>query len=382
VIYGSITLSVKSNISGREVLGPPHGKIRQAKRGSTTTESQQDADRREEQRGPETVGRPRTEAELALGAKVVLIHENVLSFGGAVKSGLAVEAGHSDRADVWEYKVFFLGITLSGTFKFLGFREREKEIVLNEGNEEIPKWWGAFPSGKAPVFWQIETDVERARMRADFQQKRIRERFCSFRSLQYNMMMDSKHSHAPYEHPQNVTSSTHAERIAPDLVPDYHDGKKKKELKPPEFTQYLKKKSYWEDKWLRCQEAFPWEDKKVRGRGSRRSYDLGKRLTAKLDQIEIHLENRLLAWFERIETWRKGEFATLEQALIDKRIAYEGLADEEEKKTLLTDFRKEVKQVTKNRDIRFSESLGKKPLTKFDSLLKDLSHYEMHREEW
>jgi hypothetical protein len=295
-----------------------------------------------------------------LGVNIVLVHENVFHCNAAIKTGFElkfrISPGLIDRFGV-EYMIYWLGVSASGTFKVVGFKEKTKEVKIIEGNpKELPWRRGAMPRKAANAWWNIKKVVNLAWSRAVYQHSRALERLRNYQELQLDM----------------VKASRHGRKAKTDEVPLYRfEG---------EDTDYEGKR-HWNDveakfnkQWEDCVEAFNWERKTVHSSILHRSYRLDTRLNYFVSNIEdrlYYIKQRLWA----IDYIKDDIIALNEEVARKEEESDDGDGAED-------DLRKQAKELSRKEEINIRERLGKRPLAKLDAETNDLRYYALKRTEW
>jgi len=295
-----------------------------------------------------------------LGANLVLVHENVFHCNAAIKTGFELKfriaPGLIDRFGV-EYMIYWLGVSASGTFKVVGFKEKTKEVKIIEGNpKELPWRRGALPRKAANAWWNIKKVVNLAWSRAVYQHSRALDRLRRYQELQLDMVRASKHGRKPKT----------------EEIPLYRfEG---------EDTDYEGKR-HWNDveakfnkQWEDCAEAFNWERQTVHSSILHRSYRLDTRLNYFVTSIEdrlYYIKQRLWA----IDYIKDDIIALNEEVAAKEEESDDGDGAEDE-------LRKRAKELSRKEELNIKERIGKRPLAKLDVEMNDLRYYALKRTEW
>ncbi len=295
-----------------------------------------------------------------LGANLVLVHENIFHCNAAIKTGFELKfriaPGLIDRFGV-EYMIYWLGVSASGTFKVVGFKEKKKEVKIIEGNpKELPWRRGALPRKAANAWWNIKKIVNLAWSRAVYQHTRALDRLRRYQELQLDM----------------VRASRHGRKAQTEEVPLYRfEG---------EDTDYEGKRHYndvetkFNKQWEECVEAFNWERQTVHSSILHRSYRLDTRLNYFVTSIEdrlYYIKQRLWA----IDYIKDDIIALNEEVARKEEESDDGDGAEDE-------LRKQAKELSRKDEINIRERIGKRPLAKLDSEINDLRYYALKRTEW
>jgi hypothetical protein len=97
-----------------------------------------------------------------VGLSAVLGHENFVSAGAVVKTGLRARVRwfHDERGGL-EYEAFAMGVSAKITVTVVGYSAVDKEWTLVEGSGEDTPWrHGVFPGGHAKRYWALRREYE------------------------------------------------------------------------------------------------------------------------------------------------------------------------------------------------------------------------------
>jgi hypothetical protein len=295
-----------------------------------------------------------------LGANLVLVHENVFHCNAAIKTGFElkfrISPGLIDRFGV-EYMIYWLGVSVSGTFKVIGFKEKTKEVKIIEGNpKELPWRRGAMPRKAANAWWNIKKIVNLAWSRAIYQHNRALDRLRTYQELQVDMVRASRHGKKPKT----------------EGVPLYRFEGEDSDFEGKRYWTDVKEK--FDSQWEECVEAFNWEKQAVHSSILHRSYRLEDRLSHFTGSIETRLEaiKERLVSIDAI----KEEIIQLNEEVAEKEEESDDGDGAED------DLRKQAKELSRRGEINIRERLGKRPLAKLDSEINDLRYYALKRTQW
>ena len=308
-------------------------------------------------------------ARVELGAKLVLVHENFLEVGAAIRTGLELRwrlaFGLADRLG-FEWELYFLGVTAEVTFGFLGGGRVLKTWRVIEGNPDGLPWKrGALPGRAGRSFWNARKAVKNAWNKLLYQRRRILAVLDAWQALQLTMVAASTRREQDGTPVYPYTS----------VVPGFtYVGEDDDDAR----ATWEHNRARWDLQWRECKAAFPAEA--LTNVSHRKK--LWKRLrledvlTDRAARAEKIVEQDLLPRLARLER-------VAEQILaLDRRIdTEEQYADERAQPTkeLLRDC---LRLEQEDEELNWKQRVGKQPLTDLTRHTRSLGHYAAQRVAW
>ncbi len=301
-----------------------------------------------------------------LGARVVLIHENVFIVDAAIKTGyelkFRITPGLLDRFGV-EYQIFWLGVTAGARFKAAGFKEKKREIAVVEGNPpELPWRRGAFPQAAATSWSNVHKIVNLAWSRASYQRRRILSLLNAYQSLKLEMVSASVRN--PDRYPYT------------DQLPGHRPKGWENGTGADERRQREAAKDKFNRQWEECLEAFTAESGTAAAtRYIHRSVNLTERLHHYVEKIDgiwtSHLEPRLAQLDGLMD-----EIMSLDDEIAQLE------ADADEGVGAPPELLERARTLSRHKELTRSERVGKRPQYRMKKSLSYLRYYAAMRQEW
>jgi hypothetical protein len=296
----------------------------------------------------------------ALGANVILVHENVFTINAAIKTGFKLKfricPGLIDRFGI-EYMIYWMGITAEAKLKVVSFKEKVKVIKIIEGNpKELPWKRGAVPRKAAAAWWNIRKKINLTWSRAVYQHNRALQRLRIYQELQLSIIKDSKKKRT----------------LKTEEIPLYcFDGEESKDGKV--HWEDVKKK--FDAQWDECKAAFNEEQSKVLSSILHRSYRLDKRLLYYVSKIEDSLNNKIIVRLKALDEIKKQIKEFNEKIAEKEDESDEGVGASEE-------LMKELINISKKPELHIYERVGNRPLATLDYNFYYLKYYADKRAKW